>query len=212
MWKCKSDVEATQGDSSLPLSLSEDRLLLAISAQGSTWGGGGVLSQDQHARPDFVQHILKRHLLLMSSGAMSVFFVWHFWTLRDNFLSSLCQQFYCYKKKNIYWQWKIQLLDKTVLPEARYCIVFTLCMTLSMSFWISLCRVAALLMHSCSFSADSDVPPEIQGKIVIFKALHSTWYQMYMLALWPQTVEAVVQFLFFFSVCSCIVGLWVICF
>lgn len=67
---------------------------------------------------------------------------------------------------NIYWQWKIQLLDKKkkALPQHLYCDGVTLCKTLTISFWISLWRSVALLIQSCSFSPDSDVPPGVTGK------------------------------------------------
>lgn len=54
------------------LYLSEACLLLAILAQGSKKCWGGAINM-QDGEPVFVQHILKRHFLLMSSGAMSVF-------------------------------------------------------------------------------------------------------------------------------------------
>lgn len=64
------------------------------------------------------------------------------------------------KKKEYILTVKIQLLDKTGASEAYYCDVFTLLRTLSVSFWISFCRTVALLIHSCSFCPDSDIPPD----------------------------------------------------
>lgn len=44
----------------------------------------------------FVQHILKKAFSFNEFMSHERILVRHFWTLRDNFLSSLCQQFYCY--------------------------------------------------------------------------------------------------------------------
>lgn len=68
--KCKSDLGIVPGGSSLPLSLLEVFLLLSSPSTGLK-RGLKIIMQD--GVPAFVQHILKRHFLLISTGAMSVF-------------------------------------------------------------------------------------------------------------------------------------------
>lgn len=83
-----------------------------------------------------------------------------FWTLRDNFFKQSLSAVLLLLKKEYILTVKIQLLDKRVVSESYYYDVFTLLMTLSMSFWISFCRPVALLIHFCSSSPDSDTPPD----------------------------------------------------
>lgn len=86
IWHCSS----TRGAA---LYLSEACLLSAILAQGSKRG-----TWDQHARwPTCIctAHFEKA-FPFNEFRSHECILVQDFWTLRDNFLSILCQQFYCY--------------------------------------------------------------------------------------------------------------------
>lgn len=65
------------------------------------------------------------------------------------FVNDLCRQFYCDKKESIYWQWKIQLLDKNV---TTVCVFISssscsqwlcplVCWFLCFSLWLDWCSV-----------------------------------------------------------------------